>query len=204
MLFIVHRINTRESLKSIPEKYGIEVDIRSHGDNLIVNHDPFVSGEYFEDWITAYNHSMLILNVKEEGLETRLLNLMEKWGIEDFFFLDQSFPFLVKTSLAGERRCAARVSEYEPVDIALSLAPKIDWLWVDCFTKFPLSKHNAKRLKETSLKLCLVSPELQGRFGENEILNTHALITKRGIQIDAVCTKLPEVWETMLAHKKTP
>jgi hypothetical protein len=197
MLFIVHRINTRKELKGVPEKYGVEVDIRSHGNDLVVNHEPFVSGENLNTWITAYNHSMLILNVKEEGLETRLLSLMKKWGIEDFFFLDQSFPFLIKTSSAGERRCAARVSEYEPVDTALSLAPKIDWVWVDCFTKFPLTKYDAERLKKRSLKLCLVSPELLERFGENEIPNIYAVMTERRIQIDAVCTKFPEVWEKM-------
>jgi hypothetical protein len=145
---------------------------------------------------------MLILNVKEEGLETRLLKLMKERGIEDFFFLDQSFPFLIKTSSAGERRSAARVSEFEPVDIALNLAAKIDWVWVDCFTKFPLSKKDAERLKEANLKLCLVSPELLGRFDDHEIPNIHALMTERGIQIDAVCTKLPEVWEMMLASEK--
>ncbi|MFX5705872.1 hypothetical protein ABTE52_23065, partial [Acinetobacter baumannii] len=74
----------------------------------------------------------------EEGLEDALLARMQAAGISDFFFLDQSFPFLVRTSRRGERRCAVRVAEFETVDTALTLAGSIDWVWVDCFTRFPL------------------------------------------------------------------
>ncbi|WP_216073237.1 hypothetical protein, partial [Acinetobacter nosocomialis] len=74
------------------------------------HHDPFVAGERFDDWLRGYRHGTLILNVKEEGLEDALLARMQAAGISDFFFLDQSFPFLVRTSRRGERRCAVRVS----------------------------------------------------------------------------------------------
>jgi len=70
---IAHRRNTLNQLLASPTKYGIEVDIRSAGDRLIIHHDPFVSGEDFEAWISAYDHGTLILNVKEEGLEARLI-----------------------------------------------------------------------------------------------------------------------------------
>ena len=110
MKLIVHRRNMLSDLIATPTKYGIEVDIRSYGDKLVIHHEPFIKGESFEDWLAAYQHGMLILNVKEEGLEARLIELMRMHGITDYFFLDQSFPFLVKWSKAGERRCAVRVS----------------------------------------------------------------------------------------------
>ena len=43
------------------------MDIRSEGARLIIHHDPFVAGESFDEWINAYQHGTLILNVKEEG-----------------------------------------------------------------------------------------------------------------------------------------
>lgn len=196
MKLIIHRCNTLTQLLATPVKYGVEVDIRSFGERLIMHHDPFVVGEDFDDWIDSYQHEMLILNVKEEGLEQRLLDLMKKKNIDNFFFLDQSFPFLIKTARQGERRCAVRVSEFESIDTALHLTKKVDWVWVDCFNYFPLSGEEAKRLRIAGFKLCLVSPELHQRFDPNEIPILRALLIERGIVPDAVCTKMPELWES--------
>jgi hypothetical protein len=185
-------------LLATDSKYGVEIDIRSEGDRLIIHHDPCVAGESFDEWINAYKHGTLILNVKEEGLEARLIALMQSQGIADYFFLDQSFPFLVKWSKAGEHRCAVRVSEFESIETALTLSGKVDWVWVDCFTKFPLSDDDAVRLRNAGFKLCLVSPELQGRDAEIEIPALVSLLKERNIESDAVCTKRPDLWEKMV------
>ena len=76
----------------------------------------------------------------------------------------------------------------------MSLAGMVDWVWVDCFTKFPLTTADASRLAEAGFKLCLVSPELQGRMAPEEITAMRALLTELGIAADAVCTKTPELW----------
>jgi hypothetical protein len=195
MQVISHRVNTISLLKKTPQFFGIEVDIRSNQNTLIIHHDPFIKGEDFEKWLKYFNHKTLILNVKEEGLEDRLLMLMENHNIEDFFFLDQSFPFLRKTALNGESRCAVRVSEYEDINTALSLAGSIDWVWVDCFSGFPLNQDSAKQLQNAGFKLCFVSPELQGRSAISEIINFRKQIEKLDIRGDAVCTKRPELWD---------
>ena len=198
MKLISHRRNTVSELLATDSKYGIEVDIRSQGDRLIIHHDPYVAGESFDEWINAYRHGTLILNVKEEGLESRLIALMQSNGITDYFFLDQSFPFLVKWSKAGEHRCAVRVSEFESIETALTLAGKVDWIWVDCFTYFPLSEQDARQLKDAGFKLCLVSPELQGRDANVEIQQLASLLKDRNIVADAVCTKRPDLWEVVI------
>ncbi|HEN3617882.1 TPA: hypothetical protein U5E31_002664 [Yersinia enterocolitica] len=195
MKIISHRCNTSEQLRETAKEYGIEVDIRSKGEQLIIHHDPFVSGESFEDWLTHYRHGTLILNVKEEGLEARLIALMQTKGIEDYFFLDQSFPFLIKWSNAGVHRCAVRVSEFESLDTALALSGKVDWVWVDCFTKFPLSRDGALMLVNAGFKLCLVSPELQGRDADIEIPVLIQHLSDLEIIADAVCTKRPDLWK---------
>lgn len=195
MIRIAHRRNTLEQLAETPAELGVEVDIRSQGDRLVIHHDPFVADALdFEAWLATYRHGTLILNVKEEGLEDRLLALMAARGIEDFFFLDQSFPFLIRTARRGERRCAVRVSEFETVETALSLAGQVEWVWVDCFTCFPLDRAAAERLRAAGMKLCLVSPELQGRTDPAEITALRALLAREGIVAEAVCTKAPELW----------
>jgi hypothetical protein len=194
MIIVRHRRNTAEELRATPTEFGIELDIRSQGERLIVHHDAFVEGEDFERWLDDYRHRLLILNVKEEGLEKRLIALMREQGIEDWFFLDQSFPFLIRTARGGESRCAVRVSEFESIDTAMTLAGQVRWVWVDCFTRFPLDGEQAQRLHAAGFKLCLVSPELQGRDGATEIPALRALLAREGIVADAVCTKETDLW----------
>jgi len=192
---ILHRVNTKGELLKTPKEFGVEVDIRTRGNQLIMHHDPFQNGEDFEDWLGVYQHGILILNVKEEGLEERLIKLMDEYNIDDYFFLDQSFPFLIKTSNINERRCAVRVSEFESIDTAITLANKVNWVWVDCFTHFPLTTEQAKKLQiELNFKLCFVSPELQGRTDIEHIKKFIQGIKILDIKGDAVCTKYPELW----------
>ena len=194
-MIIQHRVNTSAALTSTPMHYGVEVDIRTEGQKLIIHHDPFSAGEDFERWMNSYAHRFIILNVKEEGLEARLLRIMAQHSVRDFFFLDQSFPFLIKTSREGEHRCAVRVSEFESIDTALTLQGKVEWVWVDCFTRFPLVQETAQQLQDARFKLCLVSPELQGRTDPQQIYNLRTLLEKQAIQADAVCTKRPDLWQ---------
>jgi hypothetical protein len=198
MKFITHRRNTIAELQATLTEYGVEVDIRSNNGRLLIHHDPLTSGEDFEAWLKHYHHGTLILNVKEEGLEARLIQLMRDHHITDYFFLDQSFPFLIKWSKLGERHCAVRVSEFESIETALTLAGKIDWVWVDCFTHFPLTGIDAKRLQDAGFKLCLVSPELQGRPAEEEIPLLVKLLHQHSIKPEAICTKQPELWKACL------
>ena len=39
----------------------------------------------FEEWLERYHHRFIILNTKEEGLEQRLLTLMDEYNINEFF-----------------------------------------------------------------------------------------------------------------------
>jgi hypothetical protein len=197
MKLISHRRNTIPELLSTNRKYGVEVDIRTNGGKLIIHHDPFTNGVAFEDWLQVFEHGTLILNVKEEGLEPSLIELINKKGIDDYFFLDQSFPFLVKCSMAGEHKCAVRVSEFESMETALNLSGRVDWIWLDCFTKFPIDGVQASQLKRAGFKLCLVSPELQGRDPTTQIPGLSALLEEQNIKPDAICTKRPDIWESM-------
>ncbi len=77
MEFIAHRINTIEELKKVPNEYGVELDLRDYGNKLILQHDPFVEGEDFEEYLKYYNHGTMILNIKSERIEYRVLDLIK-------------------------------------------------------------------------------------------------------------------------------
>lgn len=187
MKYIAHRVNTLADLRSLPREYGAEIDLRDRGERLILQHDPFKDGEDFEPFLKAYRHDTLILNVKSERIEYRVLDLLRKHGVEDYFFLDSSFPMIHALSCEGETRIALRYSEYEGLDTVLAMKGRVRWVWVDCFTKLPLDRHTCDVIRENNFRTCLVSPELQGR--EDDIIPYRDAINNLGIVLDAVCTK---------------
>ena len=195
MLIIKHSVNTIENLLVTPKEYGVEIDLRSYKNRIIINHEPFENGVDFLDWLKYYQHKFLILNIKEEGLEKYILDIVNNQNIKDFFFLDQSMPFLIKTVLSGESRTALRVSEYESLETALKFKNKAKWIWVDFFSHFPLEIDDLNKLKNSNFKICLVSPELQG-FNYEAAVNFKNKLFKDKYIYDAVCTKFPELWKT--------
>jgi hypothetical protein len=191
MNYIAHRINTAAQLKAVPAAYGCEIDLRDRGDRLILQHDPFGDGEDFAAWLADYRHGTLILNVKSERIELRVLELLRDRGLTDYFFLDCSFPMIRLLNRQGERKIAVRFSEFEPIEGCLALAGQVDWVWVDCFTRMPLDHGGYAKLKAAGFKLCAVSPELQGRPAETIADYAKELAP---YPMDAVCTKRPDLW----------
>ncbi len=187
-----HRINTLEALAETSTELGIEFDLRSDGDRVIVTHDPFTDGPTIEEFFPRIGRRPCIFNVKCEGIEARVLEVAKENGIDDFFFLDCSVPAAVKLWRQGETRVGIRYSEIEPAEGALAWAGKATWCWVDCFTKFPEDPEAWAKL-QASFKMCLVSPELQGH-GEGAIPAFRASLGDR--RFDAVCSKKPELWAT--------
>ena len=188
MEFIAHRINKLGELEKLSKKYGVEIDLRDNIDGKIyINHDPFILGEDFEEYLKKYNHGTMILNVKSERIELKILELLKKYNIENYFFLDSSFPMIKLLSDRGEKNIALRYSEYEGLDTLENMQEKVDWVWVDCFTKLPVNNEIYRKIKEMGYKLCLVSPELQN---QSEKIEKYAKqIKNEKIEFDAVCTK---------------
>tara|TARA_X000000950_G_C13884224_1_gene648204 strand:+ start:1818 stop:2423 length:606 start_codon:yes stop_codon:yes gene_type:complete len=186
--YIAHRVNTISELLKVPKNYGVEIDIRDFGKKLILNHDPFEDGDTLEDYLKYYDHGTLILNIKSERIEHRVLEIINKYKINKYFFLDSSFPMIYLLTKDNEKNVALRFSEYEGMDTILTMSGKLDWIWVDCFTKLPINIENYKTLKQYGFKLCLVSPELQGQ--EEKLEAYKEFLKNEGIIFDAICSKI--------------
>ena len=195
MIKIIHRVNEIEKLLNLDQGYGVEIDLHAFGERLVVNHDAFQDGPNFSTWLKSCRNRFVIFNIKEEGIENRVIGMALENGVEDFFLLDLSFPALVKMIHNGEKRLAIRVSEYESIENALCFTKKIDWVWLDCFEGFPLNVKDFNLLKGAGFKICLVSPELHGPHRTtNEIVDMQEFIKIQDLTVDAVCTKYPEIW----------
>jgi hypothetical protein len=160
-----------------------------------LEHDALAHGYSFEAWLEEYHNAFIVLNIKEEGLESTVIETLTRWGIDNWAFLDQSFPFMVKLLRSGESRVMARVSEYESIDTVVRLPWKPEWIWLDSFTGRWPSPAEISRLSRLGHKLMIVSPELQGRDLATEQKNILQIFVDAGVPLDGVCSKQPERWE---------
>lgn len=174
MQIYAHRVNTLEKLALVPKHFGVEIDIRGLGGQMLLNHDPLQDGVTYvalEDFLGEYVRLGLtggiIFNTKEAGYEKRILDLANQYGVSDgSYLLDVEFPYLYRaTRKEGVRAIAVRYSEAEPIESVeaqiIDGKPVLDWVWIDTNTKLPLDASVVCRLKP--FKTCLVCPERWGR-----------------------------------------
>ena len=189
-----HRVNTISALEKVDPSYGVEIDLRTNGGNLILAHDPFIEGELFSEWLKHWRGQSLILNVKEDALENSILEHLLKFGVTDFFFLDQCYPSIRRTIYMGVTQVATRVSDFE--DVETSLKSGSGWVWLDSFSgNWDFLKEAVPALNQNGQKTCLVSPELQRADSSVELASLQEMIEKSNFNIYSVCTKVPGHWE---------
>ena len=188
---ILHRVNyldNRISSEVFTTADGIEFDIRDSAGELIVQHDPFQSGQPFKEFVRhCVPSKFYIVNVKSEGIELEAIRILEEAGCRNFFLLDCSIPSIIRLGKRGERRIAARFSEFEAIETVERLAPFISWVWIDVFTSLPISREVLDHLHGLGLQTCLVSPELQTQ--PEKVADYRTFLVSQGAIPTAVCSK---------------
>lgn len=192
MKFIAHRVNVlnAELAEQIfAEVDGIEFDLRSSGNQILVVHDPFQAGQPFDEFIHFLRpDKMYIVNIKTEGIEERVIQMMDALGLHSFFLLNCGMPSIVRLARTGERRMAIRFSEYESIESVEKVEDLVSWVWVDCFSYLPLNPIFYNHIQRMGLNICLVSPELQGK--PEKIEEYRNWLERMNMDLDAVCSKL--------------
>jgi hypothetical protein len=176
-------------LKKVPVEYGVEVDVRVAGKELILNHEPYIGGELLKEFLSNYRHSFIIFNIKEAGIESDVIKLAQDYNIEDYFLLDVEYPFIYRATRKDIfKKIAVRFSEAEPIEFALAHKGMVDWVWVDTNTILSLNADVYARLHKAGFKIALVSPDRWGR--PEDILKYKAYLTKEKIPVDLVMVDL--------------
>ena len=122
-----------------------------------------------------------------------IMTKLSTFGINNFFFLDQSFPSLYKFSRIFPDHCASRVSDLESIETALKLQAR--WIWLDSHTgDWRYLIESLEMINSAGIKSCLVSPELQRFEFQKELQGVKEMLKSSGLSVDAVCTKVPEYW----------
>lgn len=184
MKIVAHRVNTIAELLKVPQEYGLEIDLRAYGSEIILTHEPYLKGELFKDFLKHCAGRFLILNIKEAGIEDDVIKMAEAAKVNDYFLLDVEFPYIFKSIRSGFKKIAARFSEIESIETLSNLTGKVDWVWIDTVTQLPVNEANKNILSK--FKTCLVCPERWGR--PEEIGKYKEQLKKLCFNVDAVMT----------------
>ncbi len=136
------------------------------------------------------------INIKADGLQHMLKDVLDAHGITDYFVFDMSIPDAVQ-SLKSGLRIFARQSDMEPEPLLYAQAHGV---WIDAFyddswiTVDVLRQH-----LEAKKAVCLVSPELHGRdhLAFWERIGADSLVTHPSVMI---CTDKPEEARDFFSH----
>lgn len=182
--------NTMTALKrAIDCGYGFETDLRDCRGELVISHNPPVGNEVtvksiFEMYSQKQSDVPLALNIKADGLQEMLAELVAKYNINNYFVFDMSvcdtLPYI-----SQHFKIASRRSEYEK-DMPFYMDSAT--VWVDFFMNDSLVRSEVERILKDGKIACVVSPELHGRDYFN-VWNQLKYINNTNLYL---CTDYPE------------
>lgn len=150
--------------KAIDEKYGIETDVREYNGSLVLSHDIANSSsvlctELFEYYKNKKSNSVLALNVKEDGIQSSLKDILKEYEITEYFMFDMSIPEMVVYDRMGFRF----FSRHSDIEILPVMYDKAEGIWVDAFfNDWDMVESVQNHLKAGKL-VSLISPEIHGK-----------------------------------------
>ena len=163
-------MNSREAFaNAIRNNYGIETDVRDYCGEIVISHD-IPSGKdvlTFEEFINNYqkdcskynSNITLALNIKSDGLHTKMSKVLKEHNIDNYFLFDMSIPDSMNYIFLN-LNVFYRMSEYESISINVK---NIQGVWLDQFKSNWYNKNIIDKIQNNWEEVCIVSPELHGR-----------------------------------------
>jgi len=194
MQILKHKGNTLAAFKrSIAAGFGVELDIRDLGNDLVVSHDvPGKQHAALASFLKAYaalgSRLPLALNIKSCGLQNKLSALLQKYKVRNYFVFDMAVPDGVEYFKHG-LKVFTRQSEYEFVPAYYN---KADGVWLDEFNKHWIGLSGIQQHLKNRKKICIVSPELHKRDFRKEWADLKRIEKRIGPDRIMLCTDHPQ------------
>lgn len=173
--------------------FGTETDIRDYKGQLVISHD--IADEscitvkrFFEVYNSFKNNLPLALNIKADGLQYKLKELLLTHSIENYFVFDMAVPDGI-IYLNEEINVFTRQSEYEMLPAYYKQAKG---LWLDEFYDHWVDRGVIQKHMSHGKEICIVSPDLHGRDYKNEWAEYKAITDKCCSDHLMLCTDHPE------------
>ena len=172
--------------------FGTETDVRDLAGILVISHDPpkgnEITFEMFLQIYSEYNKNLpLALNIKADGLQPQLKELLSKYSVGNYFVFDMSVPDGL-VYLKHNLYAFTRQSEYEEKP---SFYNEAQGVWIDCFNSDWINEEDIEYHNKNGKKVCIVSPDLHKR----EYLKVWEKYKSYKISISndiLLCTDFPE------------
>lgn len=141
--------------------FGTELDVRDYCGGLVVSHDipdsNSIEFSRFLEIYCAYNKQLfLAINIKADGLQELLFDLLSEYQIKNYFVFDMSVPDALGYLNLG-MKVFTRESEFET---ELSFYEQADGVWMDEFRTPWITPKRIQYHLDNGKKICIVSPEL--------------------------------------------
>ncbi|MGB6329379.1 MAG: hypothetical protein WBF48_10660, partial [Halarcobacter sp.] len=173
--------------------FGTETDIRDYKGKLVISHD--IADEKcmsVKEMLTIYNEHdntlPLALNIKADGLQTKLKELLKEYKINNYFVFDMSVPDGLGY-LKQNIKAFTRESEYEKTP---SFYDEACGIWLDEFQEHWIDIEVIKRYLENNKQICIVSPDLHKREYKKEWQHYKNIENELDINNLMICTDYPE------------
>lgn len=163
--------------------FGIETDVRDQNSELVISHDPCSDKDYegFEQFLIQ--GSRIAINIKSDGLLSKIEPLKGLLNDSGSFVFDCSFPELLRFKRAGIPH-AIRMSEFEK-----DLYWEPNFIWLDAFeSDWWLEDVDILKMME-KIPTVIVSPELHKRDFTN-VWDKALMMRLSGLDI-SICTDFP-------------
>lgn len=198
---IIHRVNTLEKLRQIPENYGVEFDVRTYKDKIILQHELFSDGELFEDFLDEVGDRFLLIDIKEEWLSRYLKPILAKKSKTNYLFLNASIPEIIVEGInKNNKSYILRSNNLENKVVPNDYSHFFKAIWVDTYFDMGLSrnKHNVLSLK--GLKIIYTAPDIFYDGRPNDYKHYMDWFNSEGFKPDSICTTLnsAKIWENFL------
>ena len=141
--------------------FGTELDLRDDRGVLVVSHDsPDSNSMDFKSLLEVYcefdKGLFLAINIKADGLQKLLVDLLNEYQIENYFVFDMSVPDALGYLNLG-MKAFTRESEFERDPAFYEQA---NGVWMDEFRTPWITPQRIKHHLNNRKKICIVSPEL--------------------------------------------
>lgn len=180
-------------VRSFQLGFGTETDIRDRNGQLVISHDPPTDKSFpVEEFLEIYKQHgeglPLALNIKADGLQNTLKQILLDHKVSNYFVFDMSIPDTL-SYLRNDMNFLIRESEYEK---DLPFYPLATGIWLDCFEGEWMTKVDITKHLDAGKLVCLVSPDLHKR----EYKSFWANLADWGLHKNdslMICTDYPEV-----------
>jgi len=174
--------------------FGTETDIRDYKGELVISHDiadeKCISVKEMFEIYNKYDGTLpLALNIKSDGLQVKLKELLVKYNIKNYFVFDMSVPDGLGY-LKNNIKVFTRESEYEKIP---SFYDEAYGVWLDEFQGHWINKEVIEKHIKNSKQICIVSPDLHKREYKKEWQHYKEIEKELGIDNLMICTDYLEI-----------